>query len=478
MSYRNPQQNIDTQSGQAFANLQRTVAGTFGGIVQQELATQKELARREAELVEKRKKDLEKYNIEEADIVLGLKEATIKNNTLNASLGESFGPLVDKYSDIMISLDSGLITDPKEIARLRSEAADIRTLSPRVGKLLEGLGIVFQNIEATQGRMGLMGGVDPGTPGTMLEDMKVFAGEKSGKRETKIDYKDGKFIPSIIITQENGEPKTYTEDQINNYTNGKSQGIRIIPDERENMKSLSDSYVNMKDKEAIYGNPTTRRFENKGTGETVVETYRPLKRDLLKANAIVVIQSNIDAMDINGRVAFMNNIVSPDNRIYDSENIDSIENKKKLEEGYTDYWLKKYTSGDQVLKTEVIKPDKPGKNKIPTKAQLDRAKNAEATAGNFAQVIDDGKDLEDSLKKANITTSRVITDTGDEKGKVLGYIAKKGDKEYRFMTGDSEREKVKKLLEFDGKLSAIEITENLDKLFPLGSKEDLLNPNI
>ena len=34
MSYRNPQQNVDTQSGQAFANLQNTVAGAFGGIVQ------------------------------------------------------------------------------------------------------------------------------------------------------------------------------------------------------------------------------------------------------------------------------------------------------------------------------------------------------------------------------------------------------------------------------------------------------------
>ncbi len=45
------------------------------------------------------------------------------------------------------------------------------------------------------------------------------------------------------------------------------------------------------------------------------------------------------------------------------------------------------------------------------------------------------------------------------------------------MTGDSEREKVKKLLEFDGRLSATEIIENLDKLFDLGS-EDPLNPNI
>ena len=32
MSYRNPQQVVDTQSGQAFAELQKTISGTFAGV--------------------------------------------------------------------------------------------------------------------------------------------------------------------------------------------------------------------------------------------------------------------------------------------------------------------------------------------------------------------------------------------------------------------------------------------------------------
>ena len=59
----------------------------------------------------------------------------------------------------------------------------------------------------------------------------------------------------------------------------------------------------------------------------------------------------------------------------------------------------------------------------------------------------------------------------------LKQRAKKEGKIYEFLINDSPKETAKKILEFDGKLSAIEISKNLAKLFPLGS-EDILNPNI
>ena len=367
MSYRNPQQNVDTQSGQAFANLQRTIAGTFGGIVQQELATQKELAKKQAELAKKRERELKEYNIQEANVALGLKKIEVDNPALN--IGESFGPLVDKYSDIMTQINSGSITDPKEVARLRSEAADILTLPQRVGNMLEGLSIVDQNIEATQDRMGKMGGLDPGTPGDMYENMQVLMNKKPGKRETNIEYKNGKYVTNIVITPEGGEPTSYTEDQIRKYASGESEGVIIIPDETKDMENLVDTHINMKNsttgkimpRPEIYGEKTTRRFENKDTGEVTVETYRPLRREFLKLNANAVIEANIKAMSINEKIGFMNNIVSPGNRMYDSENILNADSQKALIEGYGDYWLKNFTTGDQVLSTQVIKPEKPEK---------------------------------------------------------------------------------------------------------------------
>ena len=49
MSYRNPQQVVDTQSGQAFAELQKTISGTFAGVAS---AYKKEQATEAARLLE------------------------------------------------------------------------------------------------------------------------------------------------------------------------------------------------------------------------------------------------------------------------------------------------------------------------------------------------------------------------------------------------------------------------------------------
>ena len=358
MSYRNPQQNVDTQSGQAFANLQRTVAGAFGGIVQKEIADQKELAKKQAELAKKRERELKEYNIQEANVALGLKKIEVDNPALN--IGESFGPLVDKYSDIMTQINSGSITDPKEVARLRSEAADILTLPQRVGNMLEGLSIVDQNIEATQDRMGKMGGLDPGTPGDMYENMQVLMNKKPGKRETNIEYKNGKYVTNIVITPEGGEPTSYTEDQIRKYASGESEGVRIIPDETKDMENLKDTHIYKKVnnrtviKEEAFGELTTREIKNE-KGEVSIQTYRPLKRNSLLSKAKPVIDANVKAMSINEQVAFMNNIVSPGDKKYTSENIGTEDSQKALKDGYGKYWLDNFAA-DDVVSTTPFKP--------------------------------------------------------------------------------------------------------------------------
>ena len=137
MSYRNPQQNVDTQSAQGIANLQRTIAGTFGGIVQQELQTQKELGIEQKKLADKRNKELKEYEKLEEQVALGIKNYEIDNPDLK--LGDSMAPLVDSYSDIMTRINSGAVTDPKEIAALRSQASDILTMPKRIGNMLESI---------------------------------------------------------------------------------------------------------------------------------------------------------------------------------------------------------------------------------------------------------------------------------------------------------------------------------------------------
>lgn len=378
MSYRNPQQNVDTQSAQGIANLQRTVAGAFGGIVQKEIADQKELAKKQAKLAEKREKQIEADNLMESEIALGIKKYEVDNPALN--IGESFGPLVDSYSDIMSTIRSGSVTDPKEIAKLRSQANDILTLPQRVGNMIESFSAVNTDIEETKSRAGKMGGLDLSTKSEMIEHMAVLMNEKPGKRETRIDYKNGKYSAVFVITPKDGKPQEYTEEQLRKYLSGEQQGAQIIPDETENMSALAESYLTVEDpatgkrvkSKSIYGNPTTRTI--KANGQTIVETYRPLKRNGLIKGAMGVIKANINAMDINQKVSFMNNIVSPDNKEYDLTNINSKESIEALERGYGEHWLSKFTDGDQVLSTSVVKPEKPDKQ---NKKDIAKSKNYE-----------------------------------------------------------------------------------------------------
>ena len=56
MSYRNPQQVVDTQSGQAFVDLQKTISGTFAGVADAYKKDQEAEAARINKIAEKNKK--------------------------------------------------------------------------------------------------------------------------------------------------------------------------------------------------------------------------------------------------------------------------------------------------------------------------------------------------------------------------------------------------------------------------------------
>jgi hypothetical protein len=467
MSYRNPQQNVDTQSGQAFANLQRTVAGAFGGIVQQEVAEQKELAKKQAKLAEKREKQIAADNLMESEIALGIKKYEVDNPALN--IGESFGPLVDSYSDIMSTIRSGSVTDPKEIAKLRSQANDILTLPQRVGNMIESFSAVNTDIEETKSRAGKMGGLDLSTKSEMIEHMAVLMNEKPGKRETRIDYKDGKYSAVFVITPKDGKPQEYTEEQLRKYLSGEQQGAQIIPDETENMSALAESYLTVKDaatgkrvkSKSIYGNPTTRTI--KANGQTIVETYRPLKRNGLIKGAMGMIKTNIGLMSENQKVSFMNNIVSPDNKEYDLTNINSKESIEALERGYGEHWLSKFTDGDQVLSTSVVKPEDSNKANSGApyiqdikKIQIPRLTRAESL--NFDNYLDEGNvegkagliDLDTyskNLSDAGFLVTKAMSDASGRQMINVTFSREKGKNVTRTIYNDSSEKTVNKLLE-------------------------------
>ena len=357
MSYRNPQQNVDTQSAQGIANLQRTIAGTFGGIVQQELQTQKELGIQQKKLADKRAKELKEYEKLEEQVALGIKNYEIDNPDLK--LGDSMAPLVDSYSDIMTRINSGAVTDPKEIAALRSQAADILTMPKRIGNMLESISATDLLMTETESKSGSMGGLDPSQDGNMPEAMRVLMNKAKGDRSTRIDFENGKYKAYIDVTPEGGEKITLTEEQLADYLSGKTQGVQIIPDATEAMENLKNTHIYNTDsktgkltpKDSAFGKETTREIKDKQGNVIRIETYKPLKRDYLASAGKAVIESEVSAMSKTEKVAFMNNIVYPDTKGYTVNNIE--DKNEDLLNGYTDYWLNNFAS-DQVISTRNV----------------------------------------------------------------------------------------------------------------------------
>ena len=117
MSYRNPQQVVDTQSGQAFADLQKTISGTFAGVADTYKKDQAVEAARLKKIAEENKIAAQYYQRKEDQVTESLAKLNAKNPALN--IGEEFTGIIDRYSDIMSMIQNGTITDAKEIAKLR-----------------------------------------------------------------------------------------------------------------------------------------------------------------------------------------------------------------------------------------------------------------------------------------------------------------------------------------------------------------------
>ena len=407
MSYRNPQQVVDTQSGKAFTDLQRTISGVFTGVADTYKKEQDEQAKKQQELADARKKQQAGYELQEARVYQGLAKANWSNKALD--IKGVLGPLVNSYSDIMDQINSGAVTDPKTIASYRAQAADILTMPGRIGNIIEGMEIVSENIKDTVERMGSLGGMDPGSPGTMYEDMHVFMNQSPGQRLLSVKPDESGSLQGYITIKRNGKTTEYSEKQINAFISGKSNGISIIPDETSDMEGLTKSFVTMTDplnaNKTIYQDSAFLPPVTERRGDKMV-TYKPVNRDLLINQAGPIISANLKAMSLDEKVAFGNNIASPSNRIFTLENVNTEDSKKILKDGYANYWLEKFAIKEQVLSSEKVQEPRPAKEGL----------------------IETGKDFYDKVRKNPISYLKAYTNANPEYDRAKNTITiKAGD---------------------------------------------------
>ena len=498
MSYRNPTQYIDRSLGKDVQQLQNTITSSFRSFGESYAKRQKETAaiiKKETARRTKLTTDLEAKKL-----TLNKGFAGLKENNNSYDFQKILGNELKVYNEYATSLINNAVDDPKEIAKRKHRMIEIEGLAKSIKSDLGIIGSFSENMDEKMSSAGTFGGYYLGGKAQGLEYMQVLVDNLKGARDVNLQWDDkkGSYNINYVNTPEGGEPISVNSKDLRAGEVGAKELVATIPDPTENQKAAlkaSELYTKIRredgKEEEVLNESYLQKEEtipNPNVKGGKLKVQRVDKNKFINNPQVIeAAKAYIDGLDPDDREALNNGIFAPkkENLLekdspelyvpsYGDDEETNKANDALILKNYIQYQADRITS-QKVLET--IKPDKPDKDKIPTKAQLDRAKNAEIIAGDVATALDAGENLEDSLIRIKIPTDKLLTEDGTSKGKVLGYKAKKQGKTYEFLINDSARETAKKILEFDGKLSAIEINENLDKLFPLGS-EDLLNPNI
>lgn len=378
MSYRNPEQFIDKQSGQAYVDLIKTSIGIGDAMAKR--------AREKAKANEKENLRLIK---EREQGVLNLRTEFNKRSGDNFN-ADDWEPMVQRYDVIQQKIDNGTAT-----AQEKQEQAEILALPYTAKSLGENM---LDNTEELLGSVrnpGKMGGIDlKGSSPEGLKNAQIFMGQLEGANNLTLKKIDGKWVSAFDI---NG--KVYTEPSVREFLNrdlGANILGRIIPNEGPNFQAahefalmpdpggstdpkkrvMNPAYltgIQKEEEKDIDGNPTGNIIYYRTPNfDLLRQPGNPVGAEL-RANA----QSLLD-MPGNSAVSLWNNTLQVDKTkevIWDYDEILTDKQKEDFVEAYVDYGL-----GANYFTQEIIeRTEKSPKPKEPTDAEL-RARRKETKA--------------------------------------------------------------------------------------------------
>lgn len=247
-------------------------------------------------------------------------------------------------------IQNGTITDPKEIAKLRSEAAGILAIPDQIRTSIESFSASSIDLQKVLEQKGKMGGYDLYSNPTLLKDLQIFLDQRPGERKININNDNGTYSSSIDITGEDGKTTNYPLSVLESFLSGNTKMINTVPDETTQLDRMSNTYVFNVDesnksksiKDEVLGSV---KYKTDVKGNIVA--YKKVDKSKVKTKAFMAdVISNIDAMDNQGKVAFYNNVLAKKNvrgeiigEVATSENVNTDKFKNKLANAYADYFI-------------------------------------------------------------------------------------------------------------------------------------------
>jgi len=372
MSYRNPQQFIDKQSGQAYVDLIKTSIGVGDAMAKR--------AREKAKANEKENLRLIK---EREQGVLNLRTEFAKRSGDNFN-ADDWEPMVQRYDIIQQKIDNGTAT-----AQEKQEQAKILA-SPYTAKSLgENLLSNAEELTSSVANVGKPGGFDAkGSSPEGLKNAQIFLGELAGANN--LTFVDGEAAFDI-----NG--KVHTESSVREFLNrdlGANVLGRIIPDEGPNFQAahefslMPDPGGSTDPKKRVMNPAYLTEIEKREEKNGDITYYRTPNFDLLRQPGNPVgaeLRANAESlleMPGNSAVSMWNNTLDNKGTDWDYENVLTDDQKKQFVEAYVDYGL-----GANYFTQEIIeRTEKAPKPKELTAAERKEAKQADQEKINIQEI--------------------------------------------------------------------------------------------
>ena len=479
MSYRNPTQHIDRSLGRDVQQLQNTITSSFKAFGESYAKAQKEAAKTIKAETERRTKLV--TDLEAKKLTLKKGFSALKANNNSYDFQKILGNELDVYNEYATSIINKTITDPKEIARRKHRMAEIEALPTTLKTDLGVIGSYSENSQEKLDSAGTFGGYYLGGEAKGLEYMQVLQDNLKGARDVNLAYNEEEGVYNIDYTNtpEGGDPISINSRDLRAGEVGAKEIVATIPDPTENQKAAlkaSGLYtkIRLKDgrEEEVLDKSYLQEEETIDNPEVEGGKLRVQKVDKNKfinnPRVVEAAKAYIAGLDPDDREALNNGIFAPrkdkDEFYIPSYGDDEETNKANdalVLKNYIQYQADRIPS-EKVL--EIIEPEKPIKDKKPSTAQVNRAKNRQAIVKEYTGLMK-GSSLEKTLAGIGVdTNSGIITTTGDDTSDVIGYKTKRNGKTYVFKKTDKPIDTFKKMLQFNGVLSASEIDAEVKKL--------------
>lgn len=383
MSYRNPKQFIDTQSGQHYRNLIKSVVKTGDDLAKDIIRQNAEVAKRNNDIITGAEK-------REQQILGRLGNVTAGNPSFN--FGEGFEYYINQYSDLNIAVDTGKSENP---VAARRRMAEIEQLPIMAKDGLAGLVEMTEDLIEGANKRGQMGGLDlasmqirdengnisttkvpnlltgemeDGT--TDLEALLIMADQLKGARSFNVVEENGKLVPAYTLGN-----RQYTYTQIQNYLAGPESGglFNSIPDETTSYTEAAklamvpdpnDPQKQILNPKYYENQPVQTRVDNKGN--TI--QFKQINTEMLKSEPIgQTLKADAASLSNTDKISFYNNILATD-RQFKYGKLLNKEEEEKFIEAYVDYGLNNYVQ--QQHQVGFIKAEKPEEVEAPKTSEL------------------------------------------------------------------------------------------------------------